>query len=93
MLDIQVELFGLARLICGRREVGIRVPVPARPSDIAAALSDSCPDLIDKVVRDDRSGLQESYTFNLNGTAFLGFEEVRLSPGDRILLFSSQAGG
>ena len=93
MLSIQVELFGLARLICGRREVGIRVPVPARPADIATALSDSCPDLIGKVVRDDRSGLQDGYTFNLNGTAFLESEDVALSPGDRILLFSSQAGG
>ena len=35
----------------------------------------------------------ESYTLNVNGTAFVGEDGVSLKPGDSVLLFSSQAGG
>ena len=92
-IGIHVELFGLARIETGRRQVDVRVPQRAHPAEVASALADACPELIGKVILDDRSGLQESYTFNLNGTSFLSDHQLDLSPGDTLLLFSSQAGG
>jgi hypothetical protein len=45
------------------------------------------------VLSSDGSGLLESYTLNVNGTAFVEDGRLELTPGDSILLFSSQAGG
>ena len=92
-VDIQVELFGLARIAAGRRQVDVRVPKRAHPAEVASALADACPELIGDIILDDRSGLQQSYTFNLNGTSFLSDRQLDLNPGDTLLLFSSQAGG
>ena len=90
---IQVELFGLARIISGRRQVEIAVPGEAEPRHVVMALSEICPQMVGKVIREDLSGLQESYTFNLNGKTFVSDGPLNLQPSDRILLFSSQAGG
>lgn len=92
-VDIQVELFGQARILTGMRSVEVAVPGHAELGDLAAAIGDACPELVGKVVREDRTGLQESYTFNLNGTSFVGEQPLRLEAGDRLLLFSSMAGG
>ncbi len=90
---VRVELFGLARLAAGRRQVEVEVPEVAAPSDIATALAEACPALVGRAIREDRTGLKDSYVFNLNGTAFVAGGPLRLRPGDSVLLFSSQAGG
>ena len=92
-VDIRIELFGVARLTAGRRQVDLSVPRQARPAEVAAALGEACPELVDTVIRPDGSGLQRSHTLNLNGRSFLTDEMVDLNDGDTILLFSSQAGG
>ena len=92
-VDVQVELFGQARILSGKRRVGLTVPGRAQPADLAFALSETCPELVGKVLREDRTGLQESYTFNLNGTAFVGNGPLDMKSGDHLLLFSSMAGG
>ena len=92
-VNIQIELFGQARILTGRRQVEIVMPEQAEPGDVVAALVKICPELLGKVIREDRSGLQESYTFNHNGTAFVSHERLHLKQGDSLLLFSSQAGG
>ena len=92
-VEVRVELFGLARTAAGRRELGIRVPAAPRVSDIAQALADVCPPLRGVVLSEDGSGLLDSYTLNLNGTSFVTDGAVRLTSGDSVLIFSSQAGG
>ena len=92
-VTIRVELFGQARIVWGHSQVEIEVPVKAEADDIVAVLAESCPELIGTAIREDRSGLQESYTFNLNGIAFVGDGPMHLKQGDNLLLFSSQAGG
>ena len=92
-VEVRVELFGLARIAAGRRELDIRVPSASRVPDIAQALADACPSLLGTVLIEDGSGLLDSYTLNLNGASFLGDGTVRLAHGDSILVFSSQAGG
>ena len=93
LVNIKVELFGRARIVCGQRVVDIAVPEMADASDVVAVLAESCPALLDTAIREDCTGLRESYSFNLNGVAFIGDERLHLKPGDALLLFSSQAGG
>jgi molybdopterin converting factor small subunit len=93
LTNVHVELFGLARIACGKSQVEVAVPEYARPGDLAAALAGACPELVGRAIREDLSGLQQSYTFNLNGMAFMSDAPLRLKHGDAILLFSSQAGG
>ena len=80
-------------MLCDRRWVEVEVARRTEVAAIASALAASCPELVGEAIREDRTGLQESYTFNLNGTEFLCDRPVALSTGDSILLFSSQAGG
>ena len=88
-----MELFGVARLTSGRRYVEMSVPRVASAHVLSRTLADACPELVGKAILDDRSGLQSSYTLNLNGTSFLSHEPSELKQGDTLLLFSSQAGG
>ena len=92
-VHIKVELFGAARLKAGVKELALSLPTPATASQLADALARSCPALLGDIVRPDRSGLVESYTLNLNGLRFITSEPVSLRSGDKLLLFSSQAGG
>lgn len=92
-VKVQAELFGVARMVSGRSRVTLAVPERSYPRDLASALAGVCPELVGPVIADDRSGLNSSYTFNINGTSFVGDERVRLTPEDTVLLFSSQAGG
>lgn len=93
LVSIQVELYGLAQMACNRRQVCIDVPYEAAMTDIVTALVHACPALRGPVIRDDLSGLHESYVLNLNGLAFIARDRLQLQPGDTLLLFSSQAGG
>jgi len=93
LVTIQVELFGLAQLVCGRRQVAIDVPGSATVADVATALAKTCPALVGTIIRHDLSGLHESYILNLNGLTFVAQGCLTLQPGDTLLLFSSQAGG
>ncbi|MCY4654110.1 MAG: hypothetical protein OXC95_13215 [Dehalococcoidia bacterium] len=90
---VSVELFGHARTVSGVRDVQISLPPQSGASDLAAALAAALPSLRSIALEDDGSSLLSSYTANLNGLAFMDDEPVPVSPGDTILLFSSQAGG
>ena len=91
--SIIVELFGMARISCGSSDIEIELPPDGGMKGIVEALADACPALVGVAIRDDRKGLLDSYTFNLNGTTFVSSETSRLREGDRLLLFSSLAGG
>ncbi len=90
---ITVELFGMARMACGRRKLSIETTANGSVPAVVAALADECPELVGKAISEDLSALMESYTFNLNGTSFIDEAAFVLETGDTLLLFSSQAGG
>ena len=98
-VKVRVELFGVARLISGVKELELRLPEALSERELAAALAEASPALLGRVIHTDLSGLMEGYLFNLNGVAFLGREAagsqsyLRLKSGDSLLLVSSQAGG
>ena len=90
---VRIELFGGARLVSGKGEVAARLPARANSDDVAAALAAAIPELVGVAVSADGRALLSSYVANLNGAAFIECERVALNEGDRIYLFSSQAGG
>lgn len=90
---VNVELFGTARLACGRRLVEVELSANSSSAMLTAALANACPQLVGVALREDLGGLLESYTLNLNGKEFVESGQVVLSEGDTLLLFSSQAGG
>ena len=87
-----VELFGNARLLAGRSTVQLTLPVDVSASQVAGRLAAALPELVGEVLNPE-GGLMTSYILNLNGTAFMSETGRRIKHGDRILLFSSQAGG
>ena len=88
-----MEIFGHARLKCGIKQVEIELPAESDTSDLARALRGAAPALAGVAVEDDGRGLTPSYTANVNGVSFMGDSAVRVADGDRIFVFSSQAGG
>ena len=90
---VSVELFGHARTVAGVRDVKLALPPQSSASDLAAALADALPSLVSIALDKNGARLLSSYTANLNGLAFMGDDPIPLSPGDKIFLFSSQAGG
>ena len=90
---VKVELFGTPRIHCETKEVDLAVPYPANRSNLVATLADQCPSLVGHGLKDDLTGLDDGYVFNLNGLAFLGGDDFALADGDSLLLLSSQAGG
>ena len=92
-VTINVELFGNARLLAGCKVVRLRVAEDCALSDIAEGIGRQHPALVGTVVREDITGFLESYTVNLNGVEFLDEPRRRLSDGESLLVFSSQAGG
>ena len=92
-VTVTVELFGNARLLAGRHLVRLNVPDDCALSDIAVEMGRRYPTLMGTVVREDFTGFLDSYTVNLNGVEFMDDHHRRLSDGDSLLVFSSQAGG
>ena len=90
---VKVELFGTPRLAAGRREVELVLAPGTSRQEFTDALAEACPSLIGKVIRDDRSGLQEGYVLNRNGLAFLQGDALDVGDGDSLLILSNQAGG
>ncbi len=90
--SVTVEIYGNARLLSGRSEVEVRLPARASAQDVAARLAREAPELVGEVL-DPGGGLAPSYVLNLNGRCFLSESERSIGDRDRILLFSSQAGG
>lgn len=91
--ECRVQLFGLARLTAGVKEVTIDVPGPVPIREVIAALAERCPSLVGPVLDSGGHVLMDGFIFNLNGREFLTSLDDALHPGDRLLLLSSAAGG
>ena len=90
---VTVELFGHARLVCGVKEIAVELPHWSDSSDLASALHSAAPKLRGVVIDEKGQSFLASYTANVNGHCFLDSSPARIAEGDRIYVFSSQAGG
>ena len=91
-VTVTVELFGNARLIAKRSMLKIDLLSEIAADDVARSLAKIQPELVGEIIEPDGT-LMSSYTINLNGVLFISDVRVSIKDGDRILLFSSQAGG
>jgi molybdopterin converting factor small subunit len=83
-----VEFFGVPRARAGRAELEVAAgPV----SDVLGRVEDACPGL--KGLRRADGRLAPHYLLSLDGREFLTDMSKQLSPGDRVLILSADAGG
>lgn len=89
----RVELFGVARVLSGLKQVELDLDEGGDVRGVLRALAERCPALVGPVIRPDLSGLVEGHVLNLNGLSFVADAGTRVAPGDAVLLLSSSAGG
>jgi molybdopterin-guanine dinucleotide biosynthesis protein A len=88
-----VELFGAARLAAQTREVPLVLPAGATFSQVFAALAETLPALVGRVISSDGRSLVEGYACNVNGLEFVRSPAVSVNRGDNIVILSADAGG
>ncbi len=89
----RVELFGIARLLAGRRLIEVELGERADVRSVLRELGARCPALVGPVIRPDLAGLAEGHALNLNGLRFVVDPDAAVAPGDALILLSSSAGG
>ena len=92
---IQVELFGLPRLIAGEKKITLGLEEGATFRDVVRALSQRYPDMVGDVVQVDGETLQAPNILNLDGRRMIQPHQMDegLGDGDRIIVMSMSAGG
>lgn len=89
MAGIEVELFGVPRLVVGQRR--LRVSGDSLGA-VVAALGEAFPALLGRVIDVESGWLLNGYTFVVD-ERFTTDQGCRLEPGTSVLLVSSVAGG
>lgn len=92
-ISCTVELFGVARLTAGTRDVALVLPSKATLSQAFAALAEKLPMLVGRVISPDGTGLVSGYACNVNGLEFVRTLTATVNQGDNIAILSADAGG
>jgi molybdopterin-guanine dinucleotide biosynthesis protein A len=87
-----VELFGVAQLLAGERQVPLTLPPGATLRNVFAALVARVPAIAGQVVAADGS-LGEGYACSINGLSFVRSPDAPIAAGDAIVILSADAGG
>ena len=92
---IQLELFGLPRLIAGEKKITLRLKEGATFRDAVRALGQRYPDMVGDVVQVDGETLQAPNILNRDGRRMIQPDQMDedLRDGDRIIVMSMSAGG
>ncbi len=90
---LAVELFGAPRLLAKAAAVEVPCSPPAAVLEVLRGLEATCPVLRGRVLKPDGATLIEGFALNVNGSRFVRDLDETLDVGDRLLLFSSAAGG
>jgi molybdopterin-guanine dinucleotide biosynthesis protein A len=88
-----VELLGVARMVAKTSEVPLSLTPGATLADVFAALAETLPVLVGRVIASNRRDLLNGYTVNLNGREFVRDSRRTVEPGDSIIILSADAGG
>jgi molybdopterin-guanine dinucleotide biosynthesis protein A len=88
-----IELFGVARMLAGTREVALALSPGATLSQVLAALVAKVPALAGRVIDRDESRLVDGYACNVNGLDFVRAAATPIQTGDTVMIVSADAGG
>jgi hypothetical protein len=94
-MRVNLELFGVSRLVAGAKEISLEVEEGTTFRDIARILGTRYPDMIGNVIQPDGETLQPPNIFNLNARQMIQENQMDGGPsdGDRVILMSMSAGG
>lgn len=88
-----VELFGVAQLLSGTKEIALDLPDGASLADALGALAERLPVLVGRVVQADRRRLVEGYACSLNALAIVRAPDTPIANGDHVVILAADAGG
>jgi molybdopterin converting factor small subunit len=88
----RIELFGIARLIAGRKELTVSLPDGATVGDALRALAHECPSLLDSVLT-SQGEIVEGSVLSLGGREFVTDRATRLPANTPLLVLPTIAGG
>ena len=83
----------MARLIAKTKIVDLQLPQRATLADLFVALAEQLPTLVGRVITLEKNNLMTGCACNINGLEFVRDPEVKIRPGDKILIVSADAGG
>ena len=92
-LTCTIELFGVARMLTGTREISLSLPREATLAHVFEALAGRLPLLSGRVLSTDGTRLVDGYACNVYGLTFVRDSGVRINAGDNIAIMSADAGG
>jgi len=94
-IRIQVEMFGLSRIIAGEKEINLSLGENATFRDVVQLLAHRYPDMIGDVIQTDGETMQSPNILNVNGQRMIHSHQLdeHVSDGDTLVLMSVSAGG
>lgn len=94
-MQVQIEFFGLSRLITGKKVQTIDFTEGATFRELVGQLGRSYPDLVGEVIQPGEDGLQPPNVFHVKDRHFIKQDQLdqNLKPDDHIVLMSLSAGG
>ncbi len=92
-ITIQVELFGVARLLARTSELALELPRGATFAQLFEELARTLPLLVGRVITADRNALMDGYACSVNGREFVRVPGAAINAGDNIMILSADAGG
>jgi hypothetical protein len=93
MATYVIELFGMSNEFADLRQVEVELEDEATLGQIVAALRMKAPALEGRIVRPGEDRLTNHYSFNVNGRFHIEEYDVKVHPGDHILLLTLALGG
>lgn len=88
-----VELFGVAQLLSGTKEISLDLRDGATLAHALGALAERLPVLAGRVVHADRTRLIEGYACSLNALAIVRAPGTPIADGDHLVILAADAGG
>ncbi len=89
---LTVEMFGLSPF-AQTNSTQVEVPEQATVQQVVAALAEKMPALVGHVIQPDGKNLIENYGFYINSLFISDDHDLRLKPGDRVVLILLATGG
>ena len=91
-MEQRIELFGIARLIAGQKELTVSLPDGSTVGDALRALAQECPSLLDSVLT-SQGVLVEGSILSLGGREFITDRATSLPANTPLLVLPAIAGG